>query len=231
MDGTVSAHSTNNSFYLIDSLNKYSGADSLFITGGHLYYVGRANKKDFAVALQNDSTIVFYQRVNATWDATDTLRSAEGGFGFHGVSVKDLNGDNRGDVIIAHDLIGSAGNTVNFVFLFDDRRNEFVHNQYYDLGNVRYISKSKLVGSSWFAGILHSQEKMTYKITGDSLTFNEGVTLFALETMAPDDTIGTLEFYKMKGEKRIVTKRIHADIDKLWDVFDKTYWDGEMEDD
>jgi hypothetical protein len=119
-------------------------------------------------------------------------------------------------------ISGAAGNTENRVFLFDPKARSFKHNKYYDLPNVEYDSKNNFIKSWWFAGVVHCQEKWKYKITGDSLTFDLGVS-YCPDEKTQGET-GTIAFFKKIGDKEITTKKMSGKSDKLWSIFEESFW-------
>lgn len=215
----------NSQFSIIDSLIKYVGSDSLFKFSKCIVYVGKLGKKDFGLVTASDTTIVLYQKENNSnkWAVADTIKSA----GIFEVIEQDVNGDNNDDVVITQNVTGMGGNWENVVLLFNPNTNELKHNHYYDLPNIKYDKDKKIIESAWWAGVVHCQEKMTYKISGDSLIFSSGV-MFCPDGNVDGETAG-IEFYKIEGEKRIVTKRIKGNSEKLWVVFHKSLWDSSDE--
>jgi len=122
---------------------------------------------------------------------------------------------------------GSAGNTENVVFLFDSKQAKFRHNRYYDLPNVELDRKHQFIKSWWYAGVVHCQDKRKYRITGDSLTFNTGVSYCPNEQRQGET--GTLEFYKLTDGKKTTIRKTTGDADKLMSTFVKALWDASDE--
>lgn len=213
---------TSLSFSVVDSLYKYSNADSVLLVDDSLHatlFIGKVNDRNFAVWVIPDSILVFFQhRSNSQWAATDTLKYK---LDFSFAECIDLNGDNIKDVRVSC-LSGSAGNTENRVFLFDNNTKSFYHNKYYDLPNVEYDAKNKFIKSWWFAGVVHCQEKWKYKITGDSLTFDLGVS-YCPDEKTQGET-GTIEFYKKVGDKEVITNKLTGISDTIWNIFEQSLW-------
>lgn len=122
---------------------------------------------------------------------------------------------------------GAAGNTENIVFLFDSKQAKFRHNCYYDLPNVELNRQHQFIKSWWYAGVVHCQDKRKYRITGDSLTFDTGVSYCPNEKRQGET--GTLEFYKLTGGRRSTSRKTTGDADKLMGIFIKALWDASDE--
>jgi hypothetical protein len=210
-------------FSVMDSLDKYADTDSILLGDerlGLFLFIGKINECNFSVLAKPNNEIVFFQRRASTqWIATDTVQDSPC---CSFVRCLDLNGDGSKDVAIA---CISAANTTNKVFLFDNASKSFAHNKHYDLVNVDYDEKQRFVRSSWFAGIVHCQEKQKYKIVGDSLAFDLGISYCPnLET---GNKIATVKFYKKIGNSKVTTKETSGEANKLWRLFQKSLWDTE----
>ena len=210
-------------FSVIDSLNKYSAADSVLIVDDSteaVLFIGKANEISFGVLACPDSLLKFYQNVSNKWEAIDSF---EYNLAVSFIDRKDLNGDKKSDVKIST-LSGSAGNTENVVFLFDSKSKKFKRNKYYEMSNVEYDSISHFVRSSWFAGAVHCQTKYKYKITGDSLK------LVLAASYCPDEKsmreTGVLEITKPQGNKEVVLRTVKGKSEKVWNEFEHTFWDS-----
>jgi len=203
----------------IDSLTKYLGKDSLYQFDLKLLYTGRANNIDFSVLTQTDSTFIICQKIQNHWTITDTLKMST----LINIDKQDLNRDKCLDLIVTFNVTGSGGNSENYVFLFDNSKKLFIHNQNYDLSNIKYDSITNLIETSWYSSVVNCQTKETYIISGDSLIFNKGIE-FCPPNSIKNNKQSTIEFYKMKGNKRITTKRIIGDSKKLWPKFNETFW-------
>jgi hypothetical protein len=214
---------SNQKISVVDSLEKYYYADSVLIIDDSLHstlFIRKANHCNYAVLVIPDSILIFFQhQTNENWKSTDTLIYK---LDFSFSDYIDLNGDGFKDIRVSC-ISGAAGNTENKVFLFEPKTNSFKHNKYYDLPNIEYDSKNNFIKSWWFAGIDHCQEKCKYKITEDSLTFDLGISYCPNEQNK--GKTGTIEFFKQIGNKKITTKKISGKSDKLWIIFEQSFWD------
>lgn len=216
-----------NGFYLADSLEKYTNIDNKLIvfdtdSSYATLFIGKAEKHSYAVWMDNDTIFTFFQKTNGNnWAATDTIYLG-GPFSF--AKGEDLNGDNRLDVKVSC-LNGMAGNTENRVFMFDTSTKTFKLNDFYSLPNIKYNKEGKFIQSSWFSGAVHCQDKKKYDVTGNSLTFNMGVTFCPNED--DEGKTGTLELYKLVNGKRVTVKSESGESGKLWSEFDRTFWNSE----
>jgi translation initiation factor 1 (eIF-1/SUI1) len=205
-----------------DITNKYSDSDSLFDLDTYKIYAGLINNVQIRLYQNTDSTTIIYQKVKNIWYRTDNIN-----YPITNVKQTDLNGDNRLDLVVTYFITGSGGNSETFSLLFQPLKNLFIHNKYFDLSNIQYDKKSKLIVSSWWSGGSRPQEKMTYKITGDSLTFNEGITF------EPDQKTNgknsKIEIYKMNRNKRKIVKIINGETDNIFEIFTKHLWDTSAE--
>jgi hypothetical protein len=214
---------TSQVFSLTDSLEKYYSADSVLLIDdklGATLFIGKANSCQYGVWIIPDSILIFFQhRINESWSTTDTLRYK---LIFSFAQQIDLNGDRLKDIRVSC-ISGVAANTENSVFLFDRGTNSFKHNAYYDLPNVEYDAENHFVKSWWFSGYTNCQEKGKYIITGDSLTFDLGVSY------CPDEKThgktGTLKFFKKNGQKEITIKKVNGKSNKIWSLFTQSLWD------
>jgi hypothetical protein len=208
---------------IADSLAKYQAADSLLLVNDSTHtvlHIGKAGTAKYAIWLV-DSTLIFYQQQSGRqWLACDTLSYT---LDFSFAQSTDLNADGVADVRIST-ISGSAGNTENVVFLFDSKQGRFRHNRYYDLPNVELDKQHKFIKSWWYAGVVHCQEKWRYRITGDSLTFEAGVSY--CPNQKDLGNTGKLEFYKLVKKRKVTTKKYAGDAEKLMDTFIQALWDA-----
>jgi len=117
-----------------------------------------------------ENTSIVYQKNNNTWVVTDTCQNS-----LFNVVLTDLNGDGKKDLKIVASITAAGANSENVVFIFNPRTAQFVHNSYYDLPNIKYDKSKKEIRSAWWASANRPQEKMTYRLTGDSLRLDKGV--------------------------------------------------------
>lgn len=204
--------------FIKDSLEKYAGTDGLYFFDTSRCYIGTTNNKGYAFYEMNDSTTILYQKTVLDWVATDSFPY----FLFAPVQVKDLNGDSYPDLVFIYNITGAGGNVQNHCMLYRPSSGLFEHDKHFDLPNILYDPKKNLVFSSWWGSANHPQEKMSYKIAGDSLVFEEGVTYLPDETSQGER--GTVEFYRMKNEERIVLKKVSGNSDRTFAVFEKALW-------
>lgn len=207
-----------NLFSFLDTLNKYKGVDTLY-KNNSVFYVGNSNSKSFGLFQTTDTTFIAFQQNKQGWFVSDTLKLAD----IVNITYTDLNGDKYKDVLITQDYTAAGGNSENVVLLYRPQSARFIHNSSYDLPNIQYDRSKKLVYSAWWASANHSQEKMVYKLLGDTLVFDKGVTFIPDEQTQGD--IGTVEFYIERNENRVITKTIKGKTDKIFDIFAKTIWD------
>ncbi len=205
---------------VIDTLNKYVGADTLFDFDNQRLYVGKANSTEFGFHSLSDTSFVVYQKLDTKWTITDTI--------FYSLNYvfkpTDLNGDNFEDIIITYAIAAAGGNGQNVCLLYNPKAKKFMHNEYYDLPNIKYDKQSNLVLSAWWGGVRHCQEKMSFKITGDSLTFNLGV-VYCPDENNEGESEGVY-FYEMKNGKRIIKNRIKGSPEKTWKIFEEAIWNS-----
>lgn len=205
-------------FSVIDSLNRYIGTDSLYESGKHSFFVGRVNNTDIGIVQISDTSSIVYHRQDRIWNVTDTFN-----YPISYVSITDLNGDGYKDLLVTYLVTAAGANSQNVVLLFYPSSRQFEHNKYYDLPNIIYNKQKKKVFAAWWASAVHGQEKWSYRITGDSLTFENGVSYSPDEKSQGD--IGTVVYYKMQGDQRIAIKKITGKASKTWDIFAKALWD------
>lgn len=211
-------------FSMLDSLDKYSGADSLVDCDTLRFYIGKINRKDFALFELNDSTTFLYQKDKNKWAVTDTLPYP---ISPH-VEVQDLNGDHIKDIKVVYYRTGAGGNEQVYCLLFNHKTGRLIHNPAFDLPNILYDPKKRLVYSAWWSGVVHAQDKMSFRITGDSLTFNEGVTYIPDEKSYKES--GAVEFYREQAGQRIVVKKLQGPPEKVWRIFSRAIWDSSNRD-
>jgi hypothetical protein len=209
-------------FSIIDSLNKYSSSDSLAKFKFFSIYAAKINVENIGLVQTSDSMTLVYQKIFDKWTVTDTLN-----YSLYVIQPTDLNGDNFKDLIITYFVTGSGGNAENVCLLYYPATKQFKHNKHFDLPNIHYDKKSNLVFSAWWSGVTNPQEKMAYKISGDSLTFKEGVTYIPDEDSKGER--GTVEFYGILDNKRIINKRIKGMSEKTFGIFTKALWDTSEE--
>jgi hypothetical protein len=211
-------------FSVMDSMNKYANVDSIMLEGSRLYtnlFIGRANDRQLAVQwIEKKNCIVFFQKQNEAWLATDTVDFY---FEFCHIKFEDLNGDEINDAVV-YSPAGSAGNLENVVFLFNPSTGSFQHNSDYDLPNVQYDRENKWIRSWWYGGATHCQTKEKYNMKGEHVVFDSGITY------CPNDSTlgetGIIEYYKMNGEKKVITKTIPGKYDQLYKIFDSAFWNS-----
>ncbi len=210
-------------FNIIDSLIKFEGGRDTLLYDEALdatLFISKANNRHYGVYVVSEKTLAFYQKLQNVWIATEEMPYE---YPFSYAKGEDVNGDGVNDVRVAC-LSGSAGNSENTVFLYDKASGVFKHNKFYDLPNLAFDKKGKFIRSSWYAGAVHCQSKFKYKITGDSLIFDKGMSF------CPDyDDIKKATFieYTRKGGERIVIDSIKGKAGKLWTKFEKGFWDSE----
>ena len=214
-------------FSVIDSLNKYTNKDSLLIVDNaddkySTLFIGKVEKHSYAVWMESDSLLVFYQKPDAKhWSISNTFYY---GMPVNYVEGEDLNGDRFKDVKLCS-FNGAAGNTENRIFLYDPSSGIFKLNEFYSLPNIKYNEKGKFIQSSWFSGAVHCQEKYKYIITGDSLIFDMGATFCPNE--ADGGTTGTLEYYKKINGRRITIENRKGKSGRLCSKFENAFWNSE----
>ena len=125
---------------------------------------------------------------------------------------------------VTYNVTGAGGNSENTSLIYYPAQKQFRHNHYFDLPNIFYDTTTNLIHSAWWASSNHPQNKMVYTITGNSLNFKEGVTYQPDEITQGE--IGTVEFYNMENDKRVVTKKIKGKSEKTFDVFTYALWDS-----
>jgi hypothetical protein len=210
-------------FSAIDSLKKYQDNDTLPI------YMGRVNNIEYGLVPLTDSTYGFYQRQINLWKKICTLDIDF----IQYVELKDLNGDGFNDIKVTTNVTGSGGNEENVVLLFDKTKKQFSHNDWWDLPNIKYDKKKKLIESSWWAGNpSSSSSKEIYRIQKDSLSLIEGVSYGPQDEKAAEDISGNrelLEYFTIRNGKRVTIKSIKGSAYKLQDVFEQTFWDSSDE--
>ena len=211
---------------VLDSLQKYSGTDSLYLeykNSDEMIFIGKANNVEYGAWMIYDDTnsqVVFYQKASNSWKATDTIENQDGALCYF--SRADLNGDGFQDIKIST-VNGAHGNYETVVYLFDPKSHLFKNNVCYDLTNVSYDPVRKYVRSIWYGSVAGCQEKTTYKIVADSLVFHEGV-MYCPDNEQPS-TKASLEFYTMRYGERITLRKIVDDPQKLWDKYTSALWD------
>lgn len=209
---------------IIDSLNKYIGTARVLEAGQFDYYVGQLNRTNFALVENTDTSILLYHLIEKKWLVTDTLP--------HNLllfDIVDLNGDNYDDLVIVYNIAVNGGNGKNICLLYYPSAKQFRHNKYFDLPNIGYDKKKKLVHSAWWAGAdFHLQEKKTYTISGNSLTFKTGVTCIGDYNPSSDEKAisnnATLTFYTMKNGNKIITKKKNGTLKKMLAIFHASLW-------
>ena len=210
-------------FSVIDSLNKYEKADSLFNFPDHFLYSGVINNKSIGLSQWSDTSFIIYQKTNNQWHQTDTIPNSL----VYVFEPQDLNGDTYKDLIITYAIHGAGGNGSNISLLFNPKTNLFYHNKYFDLPNIRYESSRNMVVSSWWGGVKSCQQKMCYNILGDSLVFCYGV--FICPSKLNELGRCNLEYYKRNRNDRIVNKSLTGLAEKLYPIFDTSIWNSSNE--
>jgi hypothetical protein len=212
----------NKRFSPVDTLKKYSGSDTLNNYGTYPFYVGSANKREFGFIQTTDSTSIIYQREGENWKVTDTFK-----FPLYRVTKIDLNGDGYQDLEVTYSVTAAGNNSENLVFIFNPKTSKFRHNKYYDLPNIQFDKSKGIIHSAWWASAALGQNKETYKITGDSLNFDQGISYSPKGK--PHSDIASIEFYTLKGDSTIVNKRITGNSKRLWKMFEKALWDTSID--
>ena len=115
------------------------------------------------------------------------------------------------------------------VFIFNKKTRQFHHNEQFDLENISYDPKNKFVKSYHYSGIVDCQYKMRYRVVGENLKFDLGVTA------CPDDHLfgekaSILRYYTMKNGKEITIKSIKGSGKKIGKLFRKALWDSSLDD-
>lgn len=121
---------------------------------------------------------------------------------------------------VTYSLTAGGNNSENLVFKFNPETRLFNHNKYYDLANIQFNKATRIIRSAWYASAAHAQNKETYKITGDSLTFDQGISY--LLNAKTNGKIATMEFYSIKGDSTIVNRRIIESSKRLWKKFENS---------
>ena len=222
VSGVADSSKKTEQFSIIDTLNKYQNTDSLFEYKSHRIYTGKINDVKIGLVQTSDTTTILYQKMVGNWTITDTINQQ-----LLFVLPIDLNGDNYRDLVVTYNFTGSGANSQNICLLYYPTTNQFRHNKHFDLPNIHYDRKSNLVFSVLWSGVTGPQEKMAYILTGDSLIFKEGVILQPDEATQGDS--GIVEFYKIQGNKRIVSKRIKGLAEEIFEIFTKALWDSSDE--
>ena len=209
------AQPTHNSF--VDTLMKYKGLDTLY-KHDKVFYIGTIHSRSFGIIQTSGTSFSVFQRHNRAWYISDKLELAD----IVRVNYTDLNGDGFKDIIIVQDYTGAGGNSENVVLLYNHTTGLLRHNVFYDLPNIQYNKSKGLIYSAWWGSANHPQNKMVYKILGDSLLFYKGVTYMPDEQTQGET--GTVEFYVEAKTKKVVTKTIKGKANKMFDIFSKTFW-------
>jgi len=210
-------------FSVIDTLNKYAASDSMFNYNFRRLYIGKANSTEFAFFTLTDTSFQVYQKLDNIWTITDTLNH----FLYSVFKPIDLNGDDFKDVIISYNYTAAGGNSENICMIYNSKTKRLVHNEYFDLPNIKYDKETNLVLSAWWSGVVHCQSKMSYKITGDSLVFDMGVNYCPYDQ--EENLPATVEFYRYKNNKKIIIKIVNGNSEYLWDVFHNAIWNSKSE--
>jgi len=148
---------------LLDTLNKYSDADSLQIidTTAYFYFVGKCNGIRFGMVGYEDSLQLYYPQLKV-WNAPIGLDSLP----FYHVEYRDINGDNYKDLLISS-LFGM--NLMYKVMLFNPSHRQFQYNASYNLTDIQYIPSNHCVISNQYYAMVHCFSIAKYNITPDSL--------------------------------------------------------------
>ena len=205
---------------VIDTLNKYVATDSIFDYDSQRIYVGKANGTEFGFHSLSDTSYEAYQKLDNKWIITDTIY-----FPLTYVSSPtDLNGDNLSDIIVTYHITPAGGNSQNICFIYNPFTKQLVHNEYFDLPNIKYDKKQNLVLSAWWAGVVHCQSKMCYKIAGDSLIFDRVIDYCPIEDEKNNSAY--VEHYTFKNNKRISLKTEKGNQEKMWTIFENAIWNS-----
>jgi len=211
-------------FSIIDTLNKYSNVDSLHIESKKppgILHIGKANEISFAAWLpETNDTTIFYEKIDGKWTPTDTIESL---WSFFDVDHMDLNGDGFDDIRL-RSYSNSGGNFDNLVFLYKPESKNFKHNADYDVPNITYDEKGGFIKTYWFSGVVHCQDKKRYRISGDHLLMDGGITYCP----NPDDEgeTATIEYYQLNGNKKKITKKESGKGEDMWKIFETALWDS-----
>jgi hypothetical protein len=226
-------------FSIMDSLDKYSAADSFFkaYDNGNMLSIGKVNKTFFAayfiysnenwdedINAAKDSLIFFHKKQGGKWFQTDKFSSSNSIY--NNFEKKDLNGDGFADLVFP---FFAPQNTENMVFIFNKKTRQFYHNEQFDLENISYDPKNKFVKSYHYSGIVDCQYKMRYRVVGENLKFDLGVTA------CPDDHLfgekaSILRYNTIKNGKEITIKSIKGSGKKIGKLFRKALWDSSLDD-
>ena len=110
---------------------------------------------------------------------------------------------------VTYSVTAAGNNSENLIFIFNP--------------NIQFDKFKGIIHSAWWASAAHGQNQETYKITGDSLTFDQGISYCLKKEV--HDNIATIDFYTIKGDSSIVNKRITGNSKRLWKLFEKAFWD------
>lgn len=208
-------------FSTIDTLKKYIGSNKMYKYDSTSVYVGRTNNIDYGIQQLNDSISIFYQVVDTKWKFTDSITYA-----IYYVESTDLNADGYEDLVLTYGISGAGGNYENVCFIYYPQSKTFKHNSFYDLPNIHYEKSRKYICSAWFkGGGLSCAGKEIYEISGDSLVLTQGIIFCPDENEKSNNA--TLEYYVLKNRKEKIIKKIENKYDKLYYIFDTTYWNSE----
>lgn len=222
---------TNKTISPIDTLNKYIGSDTIHYCDYGNFFAGKVNGQDIGLFPITDTSYAIYQKDNGKWRITDTTHPE-----LEYVEQIDINGDGYKDIVLTYEDTAAGNNYETDCYLFDTTTKKFKYNDYYHLPNIFYDKKTKLVHTSWWTTAINPTTKMTYELSGDCFTYKEtyqitgdSLTLKDIAEYEPnkDSTIASISFYKIKGNKEIMTKRITGNSDKMWALFRKTLWDSD----
>jgi len=221
---TLDTTTISQKFSILDSLKKFGGGkDTLLIddVSDATLFIGRTNNKNFGVYVVSDKSLALNEQNDKDkWVKSSTIRY---NFLFSFATCEDINGDNLNDIIISS-ISGAAGNTEDIVFIYDKTSGMFKHNKSYDLTNISYDKEGKFVRSSWFAGVVHCQTKMKYRISGNDLILDFGIFF------CPDENDGktaTITYFNMKNNKRFIVDSLSGNSEQLWLKFEREIWNSE----
>lgn len=192
---------------LLDTLNKYTDADSLHIidTTAYFYFVGKCNGVRFGMVAYEDSLQLYYPQ-RKVWNAPICLDSLP----FYHVEYRDINGDNYKDLLIKS-LYGGLGNPMYKAILFDPSQNRFRYNASYDLPNIQYIPSNHIIISACVYNFIHCSSIAKYNITPDSLMKAWEVKYCPINEHTTNDS-ASIEIWLRMNYRQTIGKRETIDL-------------------
>ncbi len=232
-----SSDTTEDEFSIMDSLDKYSAVDSFFkaYDNGNILSIGKVNKTFFAayflpsnenydedIHAARDSLIFYHKKQGGKWFQTDKFSPFNSIY--NNYEKKDINGDGFTDLIFP----SLNGNIDNMVFIFNKKTRQFYHNKQFDLENISYDPKSKFVRSHEYGGMYSCSTKMRYRVVGEKLKFDLGVSACADDHLFGEKK-SILRYYTIKNGKEITIKSIKGPSKKIGKLFRKALWDSSLD--